>query len=133
MQAAVGLAQLKRLANRTDRLRQIYRLYCHHLSEVTHVKLLPFDVDGGETPQWVDVLASDRDALVRYLEARGVHCRPFWYPIHTQQPYRQSDAAFPHATRVAPDAVWLPSAFSLSDDDVVTVCANIRQFYQARA
>jgi len=32
--------------------------------------------------------------------------------------------------RVGPLAVWLPSALSLSDDDVQMVCDRIRDFYR---
>ena len=91
-----------------------------------------FDVDGGETPQWVDALAEDRDLLVAELERHDIHCRPFWYPIHTQQPYRAPDDRFPHAVQAASRAVWLPSALSLTADDVRMVCERIRAFYQGR-
>jgi len=87
-------------------------------------------VDRGESPQWVDVLATDRDRLVAFLLEHDMHCRPFWYPLHTQRPYRRPDADFPNAMSVADRALWLPSALSLSDDDVSAVCTRIRQYYQ---
>jgi perosamine synthetase len=129
-QAAVGLAQLARLEARTNRLRNIYRAYCAELTGVEQVRLLPFDVDAGETPQWVDALVDNRDQLVEYLRNAGIDCRPFWFPLHTQRPYRRPDDDFPHATRVASGALWLPSAFSLSDDDVRMVSRRIREFYR---
>src|SRR4029079_18287756 len=118
LQAAVGLAQLARLDARVERLMELYREYRHGLVDVAQVRLLPFDVDRGESPQWVDVLAGDRDRLVEHLEGMDIQCRPFWFPLHTQEPYRRPDARFPVATRVAPRALWLPSALSLSSDDV---------------
>jgi dTDP-4-amino-4,6-dideoxygalactose transaminase len=40
------------------------------------------------------------------------------------------DAAdFPNSTRLAKDAIWLPSAFQMTDDDVRTVCRLISKFY----
>jgi perosamine synthetase len=133
MQSAVGIAQLARLGDRARRLRDVYRGYREGLAGLDQVRVLPFDVDGGETPQWVDVLAKDRDGLVEFLLKSDIHCRPFWYPIHTQQPYRRPDTAFPNTMRVAPQALWLPSALSLSDDDVATVCQQIRQYYRTSA
>jgi dTDP-4-amino-4,6-dideoxygalactose transaminase len=90
--------------------------------------LLPFDVDAGETPLWTDALVERRDELDKFLNARGAHCRRFWFPLHTQGPYRLPDDGFPNGTRVAPHALWLPSAFTLTDDDVRTVCAHIEEF-----
>ena len=130
LQAAVGLGQLSRIDARSERLRNIYRAYRAALAGIEPVHLLPFDVDGGETPQWIDALVDDRDRLVEHLKTAGIDCRPFWFPIHTQQPYRQPDQAFPHAIQVASRALWLPSAFSMTDDDVGTVCQRIREFYR---
>jgi perosamine synthetase len=129
LQAAVGVAQLERLSSRAIRLRDVYRLYCAGLSAVNQIRLLPFDVDHGESPQWIDALAKNRDGLVRYLQTRDIHCREFWFPIHTQKPYRQSDDRFPNSSAILPSAVWLPSALSLSDDDIAAVCEHIHQFY----
>jgi perosamine synthetase len=130
LQAAVGLAQLARLDARIDRLAAIYREYRRGLDGLDQVRLLPFDVDHGEAPQWVDALVENRDGLVAHLKHFDIECRPFWFPIHTQQPYRLSDAGFPNAMRVSPRALWLPSTPSLSDDDVGTVCRRIREFYR---
>ncbi len=131
LQAAVGLAQLGRLHDRVARQRRTYRQYARALADVPQVCLPGFDVDGGEVPQWVDVLATRRDALDEYLLARGIECRRFWHPIHTQAPYRRPDALFPESTQVSSRALWLPSAFTLTDVDVETVCAEIRRFYSA--
>jgi perosamine synthetase len=132
LQAAVGIAQLARLEARVDRLTAIYREYCRGLAGIGQVRVLPFDVEHGESPQWVDALVDNRDGLVDHLKRFDIDCRPFWFPIHTQQPYRLADQGFPNAMRVAPRALWLPSALSLSDDDVRTVCGRIRDFYKAK-
>jgi perosamine synthetase len=130
LQAAVGVSQLEKLPPRASHLRNIRRWYGSGLADVSQVQLLPFDIESGETPQWVDALVDDRDRLVAHLEAQGIHCRPFWYPIHTQQPYAGRDADFPVSTRLMPRAVWLPSALRLAEPDVVFVCDAIRRFYR---
>jgi perosamine synthetase len=128
LQAAVGLGQMEQLGGRIERLKQIYEGYSQGLAGVPGVSLPGFRTDRGESPQWVDVLADERDTLHDHLLARGMHCRRFWFPLHTQAPYRQPDAEFPHSTRVIPHAMWLPSAFTMSDQDVERVCAAIREF-----
>jgi perosamine synthetase len=133
LQAAVGLAQLARLDARIERLAAIYREYRRGLAGIEQVQLLPFDVNHGESPQWVDALVENRDGLVERLASLDIHCRPFWFPVHTQQPYRRPDEGFPNAMRVLPRALWLPSALSLSDDDVGTVCQRIREFYKGKS
>jgi perosamine synthetase len=130
LQSAVGVAQLPKLAARAAHLRDLSRWYRARLTDVPQVTLLPFDVDGGETPQWIDALVEDRDALVDHLRQHDMHCRPFWFPIHTQKPYERPQIAFPVSSELMPRAVWLPSALSLTEPDVDSVCERIRGFYR---
>lgn len=131
LQAAVGLGQLPRLEARARHQRDLYRWYRQELHDVPQVELLPFDVDGGETPQWIDALVAERDRLVADLLQHDMHCRPFWYPIHTQQPYGRPDAGYPVSTVLMRRAVWLPSALDLTEGDIAEVCGRIRAFYRA--
>ena len=79
-----------------------------------------------------DAIVEHRDELQNFLAARHIHCRNFWHPIHTQAPYRRPDNAFPNSSRLAPHALWLPSAFTLSDEDVATVSDCISDFLSSR-
>jgi len=128
LQAAIGIAQLGRLDERIARLRRTYHLYAEQLNGVAGITLPGFGE--GEVPQWVDALSPRRDELVRYLSANGIDCRRFWFPLHTQPPYRQADEGFPHAMSASAQGVWLPSAFTLSDADVMTVGACVRACLQ---
>lgn len=132
LQAAVGLAQLRHLHPRLERMRQIYLGYSARLQDLQGLSLPGFDIAGGESPQWTDCLVENRDALDQYLAARQVHCRRFWHPIHTQAPYRLPAERFPNSSRVGPKALWLPSAFTLSDADVADVCRHISAFLEKR-
>jgi perosamine synthetase len=131
LQAAVGLAQLEKLPARLERIRRTYHIYREELGTSSGIHLLPFDTAAGEQPQWVDALADRRNELDAFLAANDAGCRRFWFPLHTQKPYLKSDLAFPNSVRVAKDAIWLPSAFQMTDEDVRHVCGLIRSFYAA--
>ena len=126
LQAAVGLGQLASLSERVARLRRTYDAYAAGLRGVDGIRLFPFRLQRGETPQWVDAWSDTRDELVANLERRGASCRRFWFPLHSQQPYRQPDDRFPVSSMMARKAFWLPSALTMSDEDVATVCGWIR-------
>ena len=132
LQAAVGIAQLRKLEARAAHQREVYRWYSAGLTGVGQIRLFRFNVEGGESPQWIDALAEDRDRLVAHLQRAGIQCRPFWFPIHTQQPYRRPDADFPVSSRLLPYAMWLPSALQLGESDISFVCQEIRHFYTSR-
>ena len=131
LQSAVGLAQLEKLPARLERIRRTYSIYREELSGVSGLRLLPFDIEQGEQPQWADALAGRRNELDRFLAGHGAGCRRFWFPLHTQKPYFRDDAAFPNSTRLCTEAIWLPSAFQMTDDDALKVSRLIREFYRA--
>jgi perosamine synthetase len=129
LQAAVGVAQLARLDERLERQRRIYRGYRSGLEGVAEIVLPGFDLEGGECPLWTDALVERRNDLDQHLATLSMECRRFWHPIHSQAPYRRPDEAFPNSGRLSSSALWLPSAFTLTDDEVASVCAAIRAFY----
>ena len=125
LQAAVGLAQLPLVPKRIERMRAIQRMYARELEGVRGVTVIPFRDD--EVPQWTDALIENRDAVAAALRTRGIDTRNLWFPIHTQDSYKQPDDRFPNATWASPRALWLPSSLTLTDDDVQTVCAAIKE------
>lgn len=132
LQAAVGIAQLDKLVERINRMKQNYSRYVEGLRGMEEINLLPFQVEKGEVPQWVDALAERRDELVEYLQGRGIFCRKFWFPLHSHKPYQLPDDRFPNSTHLTSKAFWLPSSFLLSDADIEQVCSHIRIFFNKR-
>jgi perosamine synthetase len=130
LQGAVGLGQLEKLDARLERIRQTYRIYRDELARVNGIRVLPFKIETGEQPQWIDALAKRRDQLDEFLAKNDVGCRRFWFPLHTQKPYLRDDSDFPNSTCLGKEAIWLPSAFQMMDNDVRTVCRLIHQFYR---
>jgi perosamine synthetase len=128
LQAAVGLAQLQDLPRRLSRMRSIYEGYAEGLRGEDGISVLPFCVEGGEVPQWTDVLTDRREELYNHLADKGMRGRRFWHPLHTQKPYRTSGDRFPNSVKQIPRALWLPSAFTLSDAEVRMVCHEIHEF-----
>jgi perosamine synthetase len=128
LQAAVGLGQLSALHARIQRQKRIYALYSENLKGLEGIRLPGFRLDCGEVPQWTDALVDRRNELDNYLRERNISCRRFWFPVHTQKPYLLPDDNFPNSSRLIPKSLWLPSAFTLSDQDVLTVCSQIKDF-----
>lgn len=109
LQAAVGMAQLDVLDERLERQRAIHRRYAEHLDVV------PFSAS--ETPLWTDIIVDDPAALARRLQLQGIQTRRYWKPLHRQPSYARA-GEFAGAERFADHALWLPSAFTMSDGDV---------------
>jgi perosamine synthetase len=128
LQAAVGVGQLKDLQRRLERMKSIQSVYAEGLRGIRGISILPFCLKDGEVPQWTDAIVDRCQDLYDHLAAKGIRGRRFWHPLHTQPPYRLPDDQFPNSAKTIPHAMWLPSAFTLSDIDAMTVCDEIRHF-----
>ena len=124
---ALAESQLKHLPLRMERILRTLDIYRKNLPP--EVRLFPFDIEGGELPLWIDAKTERRDELIAYLASKHIEARPLWLPLHRQKIYQGSDADFPAATAAAPHSFWLPSAFTMSDEDALRVCREINNFF----
>jgi len=132
LQAAVALGQLKQLPWRIRKMKEIYDIYKEYFAGVKEVSLFNFNTEDGESPQWIDALVEERDVLYEYLRSKGIYCRKYWYPLHTQKPYKQSGKKFPVSARLSKKALWFPSCFKLTEKDIKYVCNEIKNFYSRK-
>lgn len=128
LQAAFGLGQLTYLKSRIERMKRNHQLYVKNLKGVKGIKIFQCDTKAGVLPQWTDAIVQNRDGLDKFLRTNNIDCRRFWFPIHTQIPYRQNSKDFPVSSKMSPKAIWLPSAFTLKDEDIKYVCKMIKKF-----
>ena len=126
LQAALGLGQLSYLDERMVRLRRTHEVYAKNLQDIDKIKVLTFKTKKGELPLWTDVLVENRDGLVKYLKSINIDCRKFWNALHTQKPYETSYQKYPVANQIGPKALWLPSAFTLEDEDILYIISKIK-------
>ncbi|MBF0187031.1 MAG: DegT/DnrJ/EryC1/StrS family aminotransferase [Magnetococcales bacterium] len=126
LQAAVALAQLQRLESRLQGFMKRDQWYIQALSDVPGITLPSFD-EPGEVRQWMDIRvpAHHRDTIIDRMEARGFGCRGFWRPLHRQKPYARPDSAYTNTIQVAAEGFWLPSSFSLTEQQAASASAAL--------
>ncbi len=129
LQAALGVAQLERLDEFIALKRRNAALYNAGLRGVQGVTL-PSEAPWAQSVYWMYsiVLAPDfplgRDELMAWLKQRQIDSRPFFYPIHTMPPYANGES-LPVAEDLADRGLNLPSAVTLSAEDIGRVCSAI--------
>lgn len=128
LQAVIGLEQMKKLAWRVNRKKEMYSLYRTKLAEISQVQFIETDLRD-TSPWFIDVLVPDPEALREHLRGEGIDSRPFYPAIHSQPAYGWL-GEFPNAEYVATHGLWLPSSSFLADDDVVHVCDIISRYYR---
>ena len=137
MQAALGLAQIERVRELVDRKREIFSWYREELTGWPGGTLNP-DIQGLHNSYWMVTVVLDpelglrKEVLLPRLRAEGVDARPFFYPlsaIPAFEPTLQAERARMRnrvAYAVSPYGVNLPSALSLTREDVARVTAVLR-------
>jgi perosamine synthetase len=124
LQAAVALTQLEEIETRLDAARRRDTFYAEQLANQPGLSLPPFD-EPGEVRQWTDVLVEDRAAVSQALDAAQIGNRPFWFPLHRQEPYAADAGRFPNSTDISRRGLWLASRFDLTEPDIERVSSVV--------
>ena len=117
--AAIGCAQLERVGDVLARKRRIASRYRAALANVPGVTLQGEDPWARNVWWMVSILVdpSLRDPLMMHLKENGVDTRPFFHPAHTLPMYQRNES-FPVAERLGASGINLPSAPTLSDEQI---------------
>jgi perosamine synthetase len=135
MQAAVGVAQLKKIDKFMEEKRQIARWYSEGLKDLAEnslIKLHP-EMKWAKCVYWMysilieNGFGMSRNELMRRLMENGVDSRPFFYPIHVMPPYeKEKKDYFPIAEDLSKQGLNLPSSTRLSREEVNIICMEIQ-------
>ena len=133
LQAAVGVAQVKRLPAFVEKKRTIARWYAEALAPLERAGLLRLHPEAAwaRSVYWMYcvVLASTPltvDHVRSQLSDRGVDSRPFFHAVHTLPPYAGSDR-LPVAEELAARGLNLPSGVGLEREQVERVARALTE------
>lgn len=137
MQAALGLAQLKRLPQMLRKRAAAASVYSRLLSQEKRV-ILPASSAGAKRSWFVYVVMlapsfkrSHRDRIVRLLAKRGVQSSAYFEPIHLQPFYRQAFGfklgRFSHTEWVGDRTIALPFSSVLKPQQQKAVVKIFRE------
>jgi len=127
LQAVVGIEQMKKLAYRVERKKQIGHLYEKNLTNISGIELIPTDYTQ-TSPWFIDVLVENRSELISFLKKNNIGSREFYPPLHSEPAYNYS-CSFPVTEEISRKGLWLPSSSFLKDEQIIYVCDKIREFY----
>jgi len=127
LQACIGIEQMKKLPARVERKKEILRKYKENLENVHQINLFNHDLVN-TTPWFIDSLAENREALIDFLKNNGIGTRVMYPPINKQLAYNLK-GNHPVSNHIGDNGLWLPSATQLSNEDILNICAKIKEFY----
>jgi perosamine synthetase len=134
--AALGVAQLETAERHLAARRQIAGWYRTRLGRLPGLQLQTERPWATNTFWMIGMVLGpergvDAAALARRLAAAGIQTRPFFQPLHSQKPFarwsaRWSERSFAETERLARWGLYLPSSVSLTENDVDSICAVVR-------
>lgn len=130
-QAAIGLAQIKKLKKRIKIKKKMLKQYTEKLSSLKYINFINTD-SKTETLWMIDILLKSkhlRNNLINYLERKNIQTRIFYPPIHRLGPYKDSDSKFRISSNISDRGLWLPSSITLNDEQLDLICNEITKFF----
>jgi len=128
--AAVGLAQLRKLTRNQARRQAIWQHYQTEFADVPWLER-PEEAAADEQHSYftyvIRVPGVRRDALAHHLYDRGIYTTLRYHPLH-MNPIYGSTACLPISEQLNEEALCLPLHPRLSDDDVSEVVSSVRAF-----
>ena len=127
LQACIGIEQMKKLASRTVRKKEIYSYYYQKLKSLNEIAFFKQDLVC-TTPWFIDILAENRDELQSFLAKNNIGTRLMYPPINKQKAY-MLDGEHEVSELVGRKGLWLPSSSRLTDHQIDYICNKIKEFY----
>jgi perosamine synthetase len=131
---AMLCAQLERWQELLGWRKKLFEAYRQRLGGIPGIGFQPV-ADWAEPTPWLFCITVDeqefgcsRDRLMEELLAVGIETRPFFIPIHTLPPYRDSRVIGPsldETMRLGGAGINLPTHHSMAQDQVDRVAAEI--------
>ena len=136
IQAAMGLAQLRRLDGIVAAKRAHHRAYREALADVAQVRVLHAAPEDGFVPFRCVLMAERAGELMAWLEARNIEVRTVFAPLHRQPCFvghpgvvAGGDEYFPNADFAYQHGVCLPMFAELALAQIDRVVSAVVEFY----
>jgi perosamine synthetase len=127
MQAALGLSQLENIKKIVKKKMLIGKTYYDNLKFNKNIKILPPSNVYSKNIYWVvGILIKNKkikaSILAKKLLKMGIQTRPFFWPMHEQSIFKKmklfKKERFPNSTYLSRYGLYLPSYFSLKENDI---------------
>jgi len=135
LQAAVGVAQIEQLDKFVKLKRAMGMRYLEGLSDVKHIQLPIKSLDYADNIFWVfpivlkDSCHLDSGQLRALLGEKGVGTRPFFWPIHKQNVFKDDgffkNVSCPVSENIATRGLYLPSGMALKNSQIDYVIGQV--------
>jgi dTDP-4-amino-4,6-dideoxygalactose transaminase len=128
--AAIGLAQLKKFNTFIDRKKNIVKRYNEKLANINGISILKWDL--AETAPFtyiMRVLNDQRNEMMDYLESKGVGSGVHYIANHIQPYFSRYAQPMPVTEKIWTEIITLPLFYEMTDKDIDLVVQSVIAFF----
>ena len=130
--AAIGLAQLKKVDEFVSRRREIAFKYDRALQSLEGISLLSIDYKTVAPHIYViRVLNNQRNALIQFLRDLDIETGISYIPNHLHSFYKEDNLSLPETEKTYKEILTLPLHCKLSDVDIDTIISAVNNFFKS--
>ncbi len=129
--AAIGLAQIKKIDGFIKRRREICHLYDRELEGVKGIDRMPDSYDSITPFMYVIRVKDDkRNGLKDYLRDHDIESGISYIPCHTFELFKQKELILPVTEQIYREILCLPIHPEITDENVVEVVSRIKEYLE---
>jgi dTDP-4-amino-4,6-dideoxygalactose transaminase len=129
LQAAVGLAQVKKINFFIKKKKEIYKFYAQEINKINNVEIFKYNKFCNAVPHRIIIFVKNNsNKLIRFLTNSGIGVRTLFLPMHNQPAYNQKKK-FLVSNKLFLKGVCLPSSPKLTKKQILFICNKIKYFY----
>lgn len=128
--AAIGLAQLKKVQDFIRKKREICRLYDAAFRDIDGLGSLKRDYDHIAPFNYVIKVKEGRDDLLNYLKGKGIDAGIHYIPNHLHPVFKKYSSALPATEELFRQILTLPLFADMEKPQVDEVIREVRSFFK---
>ena len=141
LQAALGVAQMRRIDELVEAKKFIATCYMNSLSSIKgRALILPSALPNVNHSHWlftIQLIDEDQvDKLQNYLQINHIESRRFFHPLHNQPAFShfsKKSLTFPIAEQLYKTGLCLPSSTSLRHDEIKLIAHKIMEYFETNS
>jgi len=128
--AAIGLAQLKKFGSFVQRKKVIVQKYNDAFMNIRGLKVLTWDLEEAAPFTYiVRILNGARENMIEFLKEKGVGTGIHYIPNHSQPFFKPFATSLPITEQAGEEILTLPLYYDMTDEQVETVIEAVSDFF----
>lgn len=128
--AAIGLAQFKKLDKFIDKKKKIVQLYNENFSNIDGIELIDWNLDEAAPFTYIVRVANNkRNDLMDFLKLRDIGSGVHYIPNHIQPFFEEYATPLPATDRVWKEIITLPLYYDMTNEDIERVISSVNEFF----